>query len=124
MWICVSDDFNIFKILQKILESITSSKCPDFSNTDVLVKIVKKELDNKLYLLVLDDLWSEDPMEWDKLKTVLDVGAVGSRIMVTTRSQNVPSVVQGTIPPYSPDVLSEAECFVLTGDPATHPNGK
>ncbi|XP_026410255.1 putative disease resistance protein RGA4 [Papaver somniferum] len=99
LWVCVSDEFDIYKILLDIMESSTSSKCPKFSNINVLVDKVLKELQNKLYLLVLDDLWTEDFMEWNKLKSYLNVGAVGSKIIVTTGKQEVASVVRGVIPP-------------------------
>ncbi|XP_026385235.1 disease resistance protein RGA2-like [Papaver somniferum] len=38
MWVCISDDFDVFKILKNIMESVTRSRCEDFSNLDVLVK--------------------------------------------------------------------------------------
>ncbi|XP_026438656.1 disease resistance protein RGA2-like isoform X2 [Papaver somniferum] len=114
MWVCISDDFDVFKILKNIMESATGSRCQDFSNFDVFVKKVIEELQGTKYLLVLDDLWNEDPIEWNKLKSVLDCcGSVGSKIIITTRSQTVASVVQGLIPPYNLNVLSEAECWSI-----------
>ncbi|XP_026410026.1 putative disease resistance protein RGA3 [Papaver somniferum] len=105
------------------MESITNSKCPEFSNIHVLVNKVKDELENKLYLLVLDDVWNEDFMEWDKLKSVLDVGAAGSKVIVTTRKQLVASVVRGIIPPYNLGVLSEAQCWSIIKKKAFSPGG-
>ncbi|XP_026438531.1 disease resistance protein RGA2-like [Papaver somniferum] len=114
MWVCISDDFDVFKILKNIMESATGSRCQDFSNFDVFVKKVIEELQGTKYLLVLDDLWNEDPIEWNKLKSVLDCCvSVGSKIIITTRSQTVASVVQGLIPPYNLNVLSEAECWSI-----------
>ncbi|XP_026438535.1 putative disease resistance protein RGA4 [Papaver somniferum] len=87
MWVCISDDFDVFKILRNIMESATGSRCQDFSNFDVFVKKVIEELKGTKYLLVLDDLWNEDPIEWNKFKSVLDCcGSVGSKIIITTRS--------------------------------------
>lgn len=123
IWVCVSDEFDVYNILLNIMESITNSKCPEFSNINVLVNKVTEELKDELYLLVLDDLWNEDFMEWNKLKSVLDVGAVGSKIIVTTRKQLVASVVQGTLPPYNLDVLSEAECWSIIKKKAFSPGG-
>ncbi|XP_026417024.1 putative disease resistance protein RGA3 [Papaver somniferum] len=56
-WVCVSDDFGIKRILTHIIESVTNSKCDNFSNVTVLIGILQKELRNKKYLLVLDDVW-------------------------------------------------------------------
>ncbi|XP_026377552.1 putative disease resistance protein RGA3 [Papaver somniferum] len=123
LWVCVSDEFDIYKILIDIMESITNSKCPTFSNINVLVDQVKKELENELYLLVLDDVWTEDFMEWNKLKSYLDVRAAASKIIVTTRKQEVASVVQGVIPPYNLDVLSEADCWSIIKKKAFSPGG-
>ncbi|XP_026438576.1 putative disease resistance protein RGA3 [Papaver somniferum] len=123
MWVCVSDDFDVFKVFKNIMESVTGSKCQDFSNTDVVVQKVKENLEGKKYLLVLDDLWNEDPMEWNKLKSVLDFGSVGSKIIVTTRSQGVASVVQGLFPPYNLNVLSEAECWCIIKNKAFSAGG-
>ncbi|XP_026457678.1 putative disease resistance protein RGA3 [Papaver somniferum] len=94
MWVCISDDFNVYKILQNILESITGGTCGDLSNVDVLANKVKERLAGKRYLLVLDDLWNEDIDDWEKLKNVL---GFGSKILVTTRNQKVADVVGGKI---------------------------
>ncbi|XP_026444590.1 putative disease resistance protein RGA4 [Papaver somniferum] len=76
-WVCVSDDFDIRKLLTNILESVTNSKCDHYSNIAVLSNKLERELSNKKYLLVLDDIWSEDPEEWDTLKSLLNSVFVG-----------------------------------------------
>lgn len=53
-WVCISDDFDIFKIVEKIIESVTNDKCPDLSNVSVLADMVRKNLRGKRYLLVLE----------------------------------------------------------------------
>ncbi|XP_026409818.1 putative disease resistance protein RGA3 [Papaver somniferum] len=100
VWVCVSDDFNIKKILVKIIESVTSKKCDDISNDMVLFSKVREELNNKKYLLVLDDMWNEDAEDWDKLKGLLSVGDHGSKVLITTRSNVVASVVRDITSPY------------------------
>ncbi|XP_026428201.1 putative disease resistance protein RGA1 isoform X2 [Papaver somniferum] len=122
MRICVSDDFNLFTILRNIMESITAFRCQDIS-VEVLVKNVTEKLEDTKYLLVIDDLWNEDQEEWDKLKSILDVGAAGSKILVTTRIQKVASVVEGLIPPYYLDLLSAAECWSIIKRIAFSPGG-
>ncbi|XP_026430728.1 putative disease resistance protein RGA1 isoform X2 [Papaver somniferum] len=98
------------------MESVTGSKCEDFSNFDVLVQKVRGNLNGTKYLLVLDDLWNEDPLEWEKLKGVLDCGSAGSKVIVAL-------VVQGLIPPYNLTGLSEAECWSIIKNKAFSPGG-
>ncbi|XP_026420255.1 putative disease resistance protein RGA3 [Papaver somniferum] len=105
------------------MESLTESKCEVFSNFDVLVNKVEEKIETTKYFLVLDDLWNEDPIEWNKLKSILDFGSAGSKIIVTTRSQIVASVVQGLFPPYNLNVLSEAECWSIIKNKAFSPGG-
>ncbi|XP_026430900.1 putative disease resistance protein RGA3 [Papaver somniferum] len=98
-WVCLSDDFNFKKILMNMIESLAEKKCDDFSNHTVLVDKLRVEPRDKNYLLVLDDLWNEDAEDWEKLKGFLNVGAQGSKILVTTRSNVVASVVRDVAPP-------------------------
>ncbi|XP_026434784.1 putative disease resistance protein RGA3 [Papaver somniferum] len=94
-WVCVSDNFDIYKILRDTAESITGNKYENPSNVDVLANQVKEMLIGKKYLLVLDDLGNEDVGDWEKLNSYLVHGGMGSKILVTTRSQKVASVVGG-----------------------------
>ncbi|XP_026406041.1 putative disease resistance protein RGA3 [Papaver somniferum] len=110
-WVCVSDTFDIYKILRDIIESITGYKCENPSNVDVLAKQVKEKLFGRKYLLVLDDLWNEDVRDWEKLKSFLVYGGNGSKILVTTRNQKVASVVGGTV--HDLKKLSDVVCWSI-----------
>ncbi|XP_026398641.1 putative disease resistance protein RGA3 isoform X1 [Papaver somniferum] len=122
-WVCVSDDFDIFKIVKNIIESITDKKCPDISNVSVLAGMLQENLKGKRYMLVLDDLWNENAEDWEKLKDLLGVGAHGSKILVTTRNNIVGSIVRGIIPPYSLKCLSVNECWSIIKNRAYSPGG-
>ncbi|XP_056694472.1 putative disease resistance protein RGA4 isoform X2 [Spinacia oleracea] len=94
MWVCVSDDFNIKIVLRQILNSATIHKAHHGDiDMDNLQKDLRQALDRKKYLLVLDDVWNENSEKWQKLETLLIGGGRGSKILVTTRSKNVASVV-------------------------------
>ncbi|XP_026457982.1 putative disease resistance protein RGA3 [Papaver somniferum] len=121
-WVCISEHFDIFLILRKILESITENRC-EVSNVDVLVRKVHEEIRGMKYLLVLDDLWNESAEDWEKLKSILSVGAEGSKILVTTRKADVASIVRGTIPPYNLTALPEHECWSIIRRRAFSPGG-
>ncbi|KAK8619049.1 hypothetical protein V6N13_133018 [Hibiscus sabdariffa] len=66
------------------------------SNEDVVLREIQKELKEKSFLLVLDDVWDEDIKNWEDLKGSLQ-GINGSKqswILVTSRSENVALVRQ------------------------------
>ncbi|KAA3472029.1 disease resistance protein RGA2-like [Gossypium australe] len=92
MFACVSDVFDVKVIVANIIKSITN-KAPDQNlEMDQLQKQLRDKIDGKKYLLVLDDIWNEDPVQWSRLKKLLMGGAKGSRIIVTTRSLTVAKI--------------------------------
>ena len=48
-------------------------------------KKIQESIDGKKFLLVLDDVWTEDYQLWEQLKNCLKRGGGGSRILVTTQ---------------------------------------
>ncbi|GMJ13364.1 hypothetical protein like AT3G14470 [Hibiscus trionum] len=98
MWVCVSDVFDVKTIVEKILESVTNSKFESFG-MDSLQTHLRKRIDGRKYLLVLDDMWIDNRERWRNLADLLTNGARGSKIIVTTRAQLVASIT-GTSPPY------------------------
>ncbi|XP_026431050.1 putative disease resistance protein RGA3 [Papaver somniferum] len=121
MWVCVSDKFDVYRILKEILESITGVSCGDHSNVDVLARQVKKKLMGKNYLLVLDDLWNGDAKAWEKLKEVLVNGGEGSKLLVTTRSQKVASIVGGKV--HNLQKLTDDACWSIMQKKNSFPGG-
>ncbi|RDX75101.1 putative disease resistance RPP13-like protein 1, partial [Mucuna pruriens] len=93
VWVCVSDGFDVFKITRTILEAITKSKDKS-RNLEMVHGRLKEILTGKRFLLVLDDVWNEDRKKWEVVQTPLNYGAHGSRILVTTRSKKVASVMR------------------------------
>ncbi|KAK9178246.1 hypothetical protein WN943_027436 [Citrus x changshan-huyou] len=92
IWICVSEDFGERQIMTKIIKSITGPNQGDL-DTEQLQQIMRSCLNGKRYLFVMDDVWNEDPKVWDELKSLLWGGAKGSKILVTTRSNKVASIM-------------------------------
>ncbi|BAT89336.1 hypothetical protein VIGAN_06026800 [Vigna angularis var. angularis] len=87
-WVCVSDDFDVFKVTRTILEAITRST-DDSRNLEMVQGRLKEILSGNRFLLVLDDVWNESWSKWEQVQKALDSGAHGSRILVTTRSKKV-----------------------------------
>ncbi|CAL9174082.1 unnamed protein product, partial [Musa hybrid cultivar] len=97
VWLCVSDNFNVERLTKDIIESITEEKC-DLSNLDTLQVVVKKKLTSKRFLIVLDDVWNEDGLKWERFCASLRYGEPGSKILVTTRSKKIAEMVGNPIP--------------------------
>ncbi|XP_065000519.1 putative disease resistance RPP13-like protein 1 [Musa acuminata AAA Group] len=96
VWLCVSDDFNVERLTKEIIESLTRNKC-DLNNFDTLQVVVKEELTSKRFLLVLDDVWNEDSLKWERFCAPLRYGVPGSKILVTTRSEKIAEMVGNRI---------------------------
>lgn len=105
MWVCVSDVFNVKLIVQKILESATNVKC-EHLEMDSLQTHLRKRIDGRKYLLVLDDVWNDNRERWRSLRDLLMNGARGSKIVVTTRA-HVVATITGTTEPYMLEGLPE-----------------
>ncbi|XP_058078567.1 putative disease resistance protein RGA1 [Magnolia sinica] len=110
MWVCVSDNFNVMRIIKLIIELATGSKC-DLEGMESLQRGLQEKLSGKKFLLVLDDVWEENPEKWNSLKKSLR-GARGSKIIDTTRSDKVASIM-GTLPSHHLPILSEDDCWSL-----------
>ncbi|KAL6567783.1 hypothetical protein OROGR_001451 [Orobanche gracilis] len=112
VWIYVSEEFDICKITKNLLEVVTSCKC-DIEDLNSLQRNLKMHLLKKKFLFVLDDVWNENYDNWDKFRTPFKhAGAHRSKIIVTTRSGHVASIMQ-TLPPYYLSELSYAYCWDL-----------
>ncbi|XP_026384610.1 putative disease resistance protein RGA3 [Papaver somniferum] len=123
MWVHVSEDFDVEKLLRKIMESSTQSKFDTLSNFDVLASKVREQLNGKKYLLVLDDLGNERDELWERLCSPLLVGAQGSKILITARKSQVADIVKGIIPPYKLEELQNEECWCIIEKNAFSPGG-
>ncbi|KAG5033495.1 hypothetical protein JHK85_017477 [Glycine max] len=83
-WVCVSDEFDDFKVSRAILDTITNS-ADDSRELEMVHARLKEKLPGKRFLLVLDDVWNECQSKWEEVQKALDFGAQGSKILITTR---------------------------------------
>uniref|UniRef100_F6GX81 Disease resistance RPP13-like protein 1 n=1 Tax=Vitis vinifera TaxID=29760 RepID=F6GX81_VITVI len=112
VWVCVSDDFDVVGITKAILESITKRPC-EFKTLELLQEKLKNEMKEKRFFLVLDDVWNENPNHWDVLQAPFNVGARGSVVLVTTRNENVASIMRTTASSYQLHQLTDEQCWLL-----------
>ena len=119
VWVCVSENFSVNRILCSIIQFITEKKYDGF-DLNVTQKKVWELLQGKRYLLVLDDVWKKNEQlesgltqdKWNKLKSVLLCGLKGSSILVSTRDEVV-ATITGTWETHRLSGLSDDECWLL-----------
>ncbi|XP_062027162.1 putative disease resistance RPP13-like protein 1 [Rosa rugosa] len=128
IWVSVSLSYDVVKITKSIFNSLTEqvsglsvlkgafelsdlSKYFELSLNEIHIQLQKK-LRGKKFLLVLDDMWNENPRDWDLLKLPFQVAAQGSKIVMTTRSEIASSILSGA-PAYHLDTLSHNDCWTI-----------
>ncbi|GMI83383.1 hypothetical protein like AT3G14470 [Hibiscus trionum] len=128
-WVCVSEEFDALRVTKTVLEEITSV-CDGSHNLNQLQLKLKERLLGKKFLFVLDDVWNEKYVDWEELRSPFGFGAKNSKIVVTTRSENVASIMR-TVPTYPLNILSDEDCWELFAkhafvdtSPSMHPNLK
>ncbi|KAH0461275.1 hypothetical protein IEQ34_008850 [Dendrobium chrysotoxum] len=120
MWVCVSNNFDVKRVIADMLESLEMQK-PNLDSLDALQRTLKKEVMSKRFLLVLDDVWEEeeerDKSKWENVLAPLASGGFGSKILVTTRTDSVALMFAKVIKKKKEIVklegLEEDECLQL-----------
>ncbi|KAF3449982.1 hypothetical protein FNV43_RR06061 [Rhamnella rubrinervis] len=111
IWVCVSDPFDEIKIGKAIIEGFEMD-ARNFVELESIVQCIHKCVRGKKFLLVLDDVWTEDQEKWEKLKYPL-MGSEGSKILVTTRKKEVAIMMRAESRIMNLDVLSENDSWSL-----------
>ncbi|CAJ1977963.1 unnamed protein product [Sphenostylis stenocarpa] len=89
------DEFDVLTVTKAIIGEITKSK-DDSEDLQMVQGRLKEKLIGRKFLVVLDDVWNEGRQKWKTFQTPLNYGAKGSKILVTTRSMKVASIVQSS----------------------------
>ncbi|KAL4336397.1 hypothetical protein AHAS_Ahas12G0006100 [Arachis hypogaea] len=118
-WVCISETFDVADITKKTIEEITKNSCT-LGSLNLLQNKLQEMLSGKKFFFVLDDVWSENADKWKQFITPFHCGAKGSSILLTTRNQEVASVVQ-TCPSCTLNELSEESCWLLFAANACFP---
>ncbi|KAJ3678630.1 hypothetical protein LUZ60_002433 [Juncus effusus] len=63
-WSCVSENFNIARITQDLIESFTGDSCA-LENPSALHDKIRKSVEGEKVFIVLDDVWNEDKNSWE-----------------------------------------------------------
>ncbi|MCD7466136.1 hypothetical protein HAX54_002542 [Datura stramonium] len=91
-WICVSQEYNTMDLLTNIIKSIQGRTK---ENLDLLEKMTETDLESYLrellkgrkYLMVVDDVWQREA--WESLKRAFPDSKNGSRVIITTRNEDI-----------------------------------
>nr|XP_043609047.1 putative disease resistance protein At3g14460 [Erigeron canadensis] len=118
-WYCISDEFDVFKICKAIFEDVGGND-KKFETLNQLQVALTEKLSKKRFLIVLDDVWSENYNEWELLQRPFSVAAPGSKVIVTTRKTTA-APVRDSIQAYPLEVLPSVEALSLF---AQHALGK
>ncbi|KAB5526507.1 hypothetical protein DKX38_020354 [Salix brachista] len=115
LWVCVPTDFSKGRILGEMLQEIDKST-GGLNSLDAILRNLKKELENKTFFLVLDDVWNEDHGKWDDLKEqLLKISSKnGNAVVVTTRKTEIATMME-TSPgsQHKPRGLLDDECWSI-----------
>ncbi|PIA27581.1 hypothetical protein AQUCO_07600034v1, partial [Aquilegia coerulea] len=95
MWVCVSDPFDLEKVAKEIIQK-AKGEVPNMVGWPQLHESLSMSIQGKCFILVLDDVWSYNDEHWRQLKLSLDCGAVGSRIILTTRNERITKMMCST----------------------------
>nr|ALO70039.1 NBS-LRR-like resistance protein [Oryza sativa] len=117
LWVWVSQEFDVVGVTAKIVEAITRSR-PDCSELSALHGTMVEHLTGKRCLLVLDDVWDDNPNHWDTITAQLSFCAPGSTVVVTTRSRMVAKMVTPNV--YHLGCLSDEHCWLVCQRRASH----
>ncbi|XP_078153429.1 putative disease resistance RPP8-like protein 2 isoform X3 [Carex rostrata] len=102
--VAVSQKFKLIDILTKIAKQLELPIDPSNQSDDFLTEI-RESLRDKRYLIVLDDVWTDDL--WTQIGEALPDEDNGSRVLITTRFFNIAKKADPTCEPYRPRLLTK-----------------
>ncbi|KAJ0672793.1 putative P-loop containing nucleoside triphosphate hydrolase, leucine-rich repeat domain superfamily [Helianthus annuus] len=85
-WVCVSHEFDSFRISKEIFQSMANKEVSDFNR---LQEALRDHVRGKKILLVLDDIWTESYADWETLVRPFHTCAARSKIIITTRKDQL-----------------------------------
>ncbi|XP_047958467.1 putative disease resistance protein RGA1 [Salvia hispanica] len=114
IWVHVSQNFDPIILFKKILKCLTSTDQVEVESREDILKKLQKALEDKTYLLILDDVWNEDRPKWDDFINSL-VGVTSTKrnaIVITTRNTEVASTML-SLHTHELKGLSDEDCWSI-----------
>ncbi|CAM0958579.1 unnamed protein product [Alopecurus aequalis] len=114
VWVYVSQQFSLYKIGNSIISQLSNNKISHIAEKQMLHNRLTGLLSSKRILIVLDDLWKEDPSVLDDLKAILRLGIRSKvTVIVTTRDEAIARNICSNIVPYKLDNLTNEMCWTI-----------
>ncbi|KAK2979512.1 hypothetical protein RJ640_008396 [Escallonia rubra] len=88
IWVCVSEPFEQVRVAKAIVEKLEGD-APNLAELESVLCRISTFIAEKRFLLVLDDVWTEDQSKWEPFLNALRSGASGSKILVTARNEKI-----------------------------------
>ncbi|KAL2536799.1 putative disease resistance RPP13-like protein 1 [Forsythia ovata] len=111
-WVPLNEDFDVSQVVKELIKAssipVVSS---DVNGLPGFPMELLDHLSKNRFLLVLDNVRG-NLEAWDTFSSALSRGAPGSKIMVTTRNDDVASLV-GTLPAYNLKGMNDQDCWSL-----------
>lgn len=111
IWLCASQDFDVAKLSRSNVNLASGASCDNF-NVEPVHASLQAALRGKRFLLIVDDVWCRDHSKWLELRSLLIVGASGSKVVITTRSDYIVSMMEYVVT-YNLKELPHEDCLSL-----------
>ncbi|XP_044496546.1 putative disease resistance protein RGA3 [Mangifera indica] len=93
IWVCVSEPFDEIRIAKAIIQSLKNNT-PNVAELEYLLQCIRDSVKTKKFLLILDDVWTENNKKWEPFYNCLKNGLHGSKILITTRKESVARIMK------------------------------
>ncbi|XP_021843060.2 putative disease resistance protein RGA1 [Spinacia oleracea] len=112
-WVSVTPDFNVEAVLRKIIDC-GMGELPHNCDAVQLCHHFIQAIGGKKFLLVLDNIWDHASLreKWVNLKSLLECGAKGSKVLLTTCNKKVAKIMD-SVNPYQLRGLTEEDSWLL-----------
>ncbi|GKV46900.1 hypothetical protein SLEP1_g53859 [Rubroshorea leprosula] len=113
LWL--ADLKDLFYDMEDILEEveIDAKRFELSAEVQASTKRLQTKLSGQKFLLVLDDIWNEDYELWENLQRPFLAGAPGSKIIITTRIENIGKMIRGNDGVCHLSLLEDDACLSL-----------
>ncbi|MED6110197.1 hypothetical protein PIB30_040684 [Stylosanthes scabra] len=111
-WATISQKPILSQVFRNLLNCLEPNSTHENSSEEELKKKVRKYLNGKKYLVVLDDVWDTDN-PWFSLRDCFPRIKNGSMILVTTRDDRVANVLESKNPHLTVSLLNKKESWEL-----------
>ncbi|XP_058112957.1 probable disease resistance RPP8-like protein 2 [Magnolia sinica] len=112
-WVYVSQEYRVRELLIRIINyfiRLSRDEIEMMPEDDLRGKL-SEYLDGKRYFLVIDDIWTREA--WDGLVSALPDGENGSRVLLTTRNEEIAKYADAQSIPHKIHFLDESRSWAL-----------